>query len=48
MSRDSAPHSQESPIEAGEIPLLTAMVTTPASSVDTVEVHVSQSELDDL
>ena len=48
VSRGSAPHSQESPIEAGEMPPLTAMVTTQASSVDAVEVHVSQSELDNL
>ena len=41
MSRGSAPHSQESPIGAGEVPLLTAMVTMPASSADTVEVNVS-------
>ena len=48
MSRGSAPHSQESPIEAGEMPPLTATVTMPASSVDAVEVHVSQSKLDNL
>ena len=48
MSRGSAPHSQESPMEAGKMLPLTAMVTTPASSVDAVEVHVSQSELDNL
>ena len=48
MSRGSAPHSQESPMEAGEMPLLTTMVTMPASSADAVKVHVSQSELDNL
>ena len=48
MSRGSAPCSQESPMEAGGMLPLTAVVTTPASSVDTVEVHVSQSELDNL
>ena len=48
MSRGSAPHSQQSPIEAGEVPLLTATVTMPPFSADVVEVHVSQSELDDL
>ena len=48
MSRGSAPHSQESPMEAGKMPPLTAAVTMPASSVDAVEVHVSQSELGNL
>ena len=48
MSRGSAPHSQESSIEAGEMPLLTAAVTTLAFSVDAVDIHVSQSELDHL
>ena len=48
MSRGSAPCSQKSPIEAGEMPLLTATVTMPTSSADAVEVHVSQSELDNL
>ena len=48
MSRGSTPHSQESPIKAGEVPLLTAAATMPASSVDAVGVQVSQSELDDL
>ena len=48
MSRGSAPRSQESPMEAGKMPPLTAAVTMPASSVDAVEVHVSQSKLDNL
>ena len=48
MSRSSAPCSQESPMEAGKMPPLTAVVTTTASSADTVEVHVSQSQLDNL
>ena len=48
MSWGSAPHSQESPTEAGKMSLPTAAVTTPASSADAVEVHVSQSELDNL
>ena len=48
MSRGSAPRSQESAMEAKGMPLLTATVTTPASSADAVEVHVSQSELDNL
>ena len=48
MSRDSAPHSQESPMEAGKMPPLTAAVTMPASSADAMEVHVFQSELDNL
>ena len=48
MSRGSAPHSQESPMEARGMLPLTAAVTMPASSVDAVEVHVSQSELDNL
>ena len=48
MSRGSAPCSQESPIEAGEMPLLIAVVTMLASSAEAVEVHVSQSELDNL
>ena len=48
MSRGSAPCSQESPMEAGEMPPLTATVTTLASSADAVEVHVSQSKLENL
>ena len=48
MSRSFAPHSQESPMKAGEMPLLTAVVTTLASSADAVEVHVSQSKPDNL
>ena len=45
-SRGSAPHSQGSPMEAGGMLLLMAMVAMLASGVDAVEVHVSQSELD--
>ena len=48
MSRGSAPHSQESPMQEGKMPPLTATVTTPASSVDAVEVHVSKSKLENL
>ena len=48
ISRDSAPRSQESPMEAGKMLLLTAVVTMLVSSADAVEVHVSQSELDNL
>ena len=48
MSRGSAPRSQESPMEAGKMPPLTATVITPASSADAVEVHVSQSKLENL
>ena len=44
-SRGSAPHSLGSPMEAGGMPLLTAVV---ASGVDAVEVHVPQSKLDNL
>ena len=47
-SRGSAPHSQGSPMQAGEMLLLMAMVATLASGVDAEEVHVSQSELDNL
>ena len=47
-SRGSAPHTQESPMEAGGMPLLMATVAMPASGADAVEVHVSQSELDNL
>ena len=47
-SKDSAPHAQESPMEArGMLPLM-AVVATLASGADAVEVHVSQSKLDNL
>ena len=45
-SRGSVPCSPGSPME--EMPLLVPAVTTPASGVDTIEVHVLQSELDNL
>ena len=48
MSRGSAPCSQRSPMEAGQRLPLTATVTMLASSADAVEVHVSNSELDNL
>ena len=48
MSRGSAPLLQESPMEAGRMLPLTAVVTMLASSANAVEVHVSQSELDNL
>ena len=44
--RGSAPHSPGSPME--QMPLLVPVVATPASGVDTVEVHIPQSELDNL
>ena len=47
-TRGSAPRSLGSPMEAGGMPLLMAVVAMPASGVDTVEVHISQSELDNL
>ena len=46
--RGSAPHSPELPMEVGGMLPLVPMVTTPASGADTVEVHVPQSELDNL
>ena len=48
MIRGSAPRSQESPMEAEKMLPLTAVVTMLASSVDAVEVHVSQPKLDNL
>ena len=47
-SRGSAPHSLWSPMEAGGMPPLTAAFAMPASGANAVEVHVSQSELDNL
>ena len=47
-SRGSAPHSLGSPMEAGGMLLLMPTVAMPASGADTVEVHVPQSELDNL
>ena len=47
-SRGSAPHSLGSPMEAGGMLLLLPMVAMLASGADTVEVHVPQSELDNL
>ena len=47
-SRGSAPHSQGSPMEAGRMLPLTVTVAMLASGADAVEVHVSQSELDNL
>ena len=44
--RGSAPHSPGSPME--QIPPLVPTVTTLASGMDTVEVHLPQSELDNL
>ena len=44
--RGSAPHSPGSAME--EMPSLVPAVTMPASGVDTVEVDVPQSELDNL
>ena len=44
--RGSAPHLLWSPME--QMPLLVPAVTTPASGVDTVDVHVPQAELGDL
>ena len=46
--RGSAPHSPGSPMEAGEMLLLVPAVATLTPGVDTVEVHVPQSELDNL
>ena len=45
-SRGSAPHSPGLPME--EMPLLVLAVATLASGADTVEVHIPQSELDNL
>ena len=42
--RGSAPRSPGSPME--QMPPLVPAVTTPASGVDTVEVHIPQAELD--
>ena len=47
-SRGSAPRSLGSPMEAGEMLMLVPTVTTLTPGVDTVEVHVPQSELDNL
>ena len=47
-SRGSAPHTQKSPIKAGGMPLLPVAVAMLASGTDAVDVHVSQSELDNL
>ena len=47
-SRGSAPHLPGSPMEAGEMLLLVPTVTMPTPGGDTVEVHVPQSELDNL
>ena len=44
--RGSATRSPGLPMD--EMPLLVPAVATPASGVDTVEVHVPQSELDNL
>ena len=44
--RGPAPHKQGLPME--QMLLLVPTVTMPASSVDTVEVHIPQSELDNL
>ena len=46
--RGSAPCSLGSPMEAGRMPPLMATVAMPVSGVDAVEVHVSQSKLDNL
>ena len=46
--RGSAPRSAGSPMEAGGMPPLMPMVAMLASGVDTVEVHVPQSKLDNL
>ena len=45
MSSGSAPCSQESPMEAEEMPPLTATVTMPASSADAMEIHASSPSL---
>ena len=45
-SGSSTPHSPGSPME--EMPLLVPTVAMLASGADTVEVHVPQSELDNL
>ena len=45
-ARGPAPHAQGSPME--QMPLLVPAVATPALGADTVEVHVPQSELDNL
>ena len=45
-SRGSAPHPPGLPME--QMPLLVPAVTMPASGADTVEVHIPQSELDNL
>ena len=47
-SRGSAPRSPGSPMEAGAMPPLVPTVTKPTPGADTVEVHVPQSELDNL
>ena len=44
--RGLAPHSPGLPME--QMPLLVPTVTTMASGMDTVEVHVPQCELDNL
>ena len=44
--RGPVPHAQGSPME--QMPPLVPAVAMPASGADTVEVHVSQSELDNL
>ena len=46
--RGSAPCSPGSPMEAGGMPPLVPVVAVLASGADTVEVHVPQSELDNL
>ena len=46
--RGSAPHSLRSPMKAGGMLQLMAMVAMLAFGADTVEVHVSQSELENL
>ena len=47
-SRGSASCSLGLPMEAGGMPLLMAAVAMLASGANTVEVHVPQSELDNL